>query len=60
MAIPGPHPADGDPPDDPSAEQAGALRADAAAHAEDETRTPRTEHPVPEGVPSGTAADATP
>lgn len=40
-------PADGDPPEDPAAEPAHAQRDQS-----EDADTPRTEHPVPESLPS--------
>ena len=51
MPTPGLLPADGDPPDDPSA--ADVELAPAQLDQADDGDTPRTEHPVPESFPSG-------
>jgi hypothetical protein len=54
MPTTGPVPADGDPPDDPSA---GTL-APAQDSRSDDADEARTEHPLPESVPPGGAAGA--
>jgi hypothetical protein len=49
-------PTDGDPPEDPSADTLAPARDSRSGEADE----PRTEHPMPESIPSGggTSADA--
>jgi len=51
MPTPGVLPADGDPPEDPAAAEPAPTRAAQP----DDADTKRTEHPVPESFPSGSA-----
>jgi len=52
MPTPPPLAADGDPPEDTAAAEGGAAQRDQSG----EGGTPRTEHPMPESLPSNGAA----
>jgi hypothetical protein len=56
MTTPELVPADGDPPEDPSAAELASAQRDQL----DDTDGPRTEHPVPESLPYGVSNGANP